>query len=618
MNLADENKSTPLPAPSRFSIRMGSAVLFILGFLLALFCSSQDNRTGLTVEFVEYADTARAIANGHGFSSRTINPSMLAVAEEQAIVIQDGHWPQSYRHPGFAYILAVFFLVFGPTDTALAIALSFFFALWIAMSHLVLSRFFGPKTSLAASLLLMMNPVFLRFYVPGGYAAFLFGAAVLFFLYRASEILHLQKPPPLMTCALLGLLAALAWHLRFNFILIFVLFLFIGCFSLPRTLESLKSLGVCLGVFFLATSPFRIWQQLVWGEGKDPATIWNLLDGLTGARPWMQYTAWGSSDLWRVDRIAYLLTNKFPYFVEQTIRHFPSFLQYLPLVPLFVASLFFLKKTARHRTFFLFSLFSFLMMTFVLSFFRHEIWIVDDPTDLRILSSRYYIWFAPVFVAASLEGLRFLLSGRSLFSAQVISFALVLIQIFLWLPLYASSARLYADIQEPLIEKAIFQEIKNAQESNRLEKDLMLLSNIPSHISWYAHQSTLGVPDDPGEVGKIAKDYQLAGLHFTRSSIGEPHNTPQWVQLFQDHKAMTSFLARQRLELVFTDGKDWLFLPSPAAKVEIPPPTRKHIGTTPSNDASVNTAQPAQPDHVNPSELKPPENNPPASGSKPQ
>jgi hypothetical protein len=557
-----------------------AAAFFGIGLLAAILNSTHDVRTGLTVEFVEYADTARAIATGHGFSSRTISPSMLAVAEIENTLAEDGYWPQSYRHPGFAYILSFFFFLFGATDGVLILALSLFFALFVSSSYLIIRRYFGENLALAASILLLCNPVFLRFFIPGGYVAFLFAAVVLLFLSQVEDLMHKREHASARAYGSIGIIAAFAWHLRFNFSLFFVIFLFVSIIILPRNKKTYTHLAISIGVFFLGTLPFRIWQESVFGDYKDPASIWNLLDGLTGYRPWAQYKAWSLGDLLQTERVSYLLSEKFPFFVEQTIRHFPSFLQYIPLVPFFVASLFIATKNNRARTFLLLSLSSFIAMTFVLSFFRHEIWIINEPADLRILSSRYYIWFAPVFLAASITGLLELLKNRSPFETRM-AFSIILgIQLFVWLPLFSDSSRLYADIAGPVEKHAGVMAIRNHQKNGGLAPKALLLSNIPSHVSWYANQTTLGIPDRPAEIDSIRKKHALAGLHFTRTSIGEPHNLPEWVRLFQNHEEMTFFLARHQWELVFSDGKDWLFLPSHSARMGAPPPRQRHIGVS--------------------------------------
>ena len=595
MNTPAEPKDEQAKATPAFSSRrdlgLRSLAFFVLALVTALWGSDQDTRIGLTVEFVEYADTARAVAESHGFSSRSISPSSLSIVDTNNISQEDGYWPQTYRHPGFAYALSIFFRLFGSSDSVFVFALAFFFALWVCAAHLVIHRLYGTRTSILTSLLLLLNPVFIRFFVPGGYAAFLFGTVVLVFLYLSARILSRAPSFRLTEFILLGSIAGLGWHVRYNFSLFLLLFVLVAFTLFPRTKELMLSLLGAAGAFFVATLPFRVWQELSFGSAKDPASIWNLMDGLTGSRPWMQYKVWQLSDLLTPERLMYLFTDKFPYFVEQTIRHFPTYLQYLPFVPFFIIGIFFMPTKELTKRFFLFGLFSLVTMAFILSFFRHEVWIVNNPADLHILSSRYFIWFAPIFLAASIHGLHALVSARPQMKRTPIWVLMLALQLFIWQPLYAPDSRLYADIQLPMESKPVFGVIQDAQKQGRLDPDAILLSNIPAHISWYAGQTTLGLPDEPKDLEAIQRKHTFSGFHFTRSSIGEPHNAPKWSALIQNQDQMSAFLKANQFELIFADEHDLLFVKN--AKGKQPSSRGSHLSGNPDAqeqpiDASLN------------------------------
>ena len=578
-NPQHENLKAPAAATIQSRLILRTGVIFCLAMVAALWGSSQKNRLGLTVEFVEYADTARAIAESHGFSSRSISPSSLSIVDTNEISQEGGYWPQTYRHPGFAYALSIFFRLFGSSDSVFVFALAFFFALWVCAAHLVIHRLYGTRTSILASLLLLLNPVFIRFFVPGGYAAFLFGAIALLFLYLSARILSRAPSFRLAEFILLGSIAGLGWHVRYNFSLFLLLFVLVAFTLFPRTKTFMLSLLGAAGAFFIVTLPFRVWQELNFGSAKDPASIWNLMDGLTGSRPWMQYKVWQLSDLLTPERLMYLFTDKFPYFVEQTIRHFPTYLQYLPFVPFFIVGIFFMPTKELTKRFFLFGLFSLVTMAFILSFFRHEVWIVDNPADLHILSSRYFIWFAPIFLAASIHGLHALISARPQMKRTPIWVLMLALQLFIWQPLYASDSRLYADIQLPMEARPVFSVIQDAQEQGRLDPDSILLSNIGAHISWYAGQTTLGLPDEPTDLEAIQRKHTFAGFHFTRSSIGEPHNAPKWSALIQNQDQMSAFLKANQFELLFADEHDLLFVKSTKGKQ--PSSRESHLSDNP-------------------------------------
>ena len=542
-------------------VPLRAVALFGLAFSIAWGWSILDARPGLTWEFVEYADTAREIARGQGFSTHVSLASSLAYYDDAGISPSGGTAPQLTRHPGFACSLAAFFAVLGPGDGSMLLALWCFFAAWIAGSYLLLRPLLGERVSLATALLLAVNPVFARYFVAGGYAAFLFGLSALAFLVFSVRLLCADGPPPWRRFGLLGLLAAWCWLLRFNFSLFVVLFVLLALLSLPRGRPTALALAAFITAFVLGTLPFRVWQAVTFGTTQSPATWWNLLDGLTGGRPWMQYRTWGPADLLSDARISRLLLRKLPHLGQLTLRQLPDLFHYTALMPLFFVSLLRQPEGREARLLLRFGTAALVAMAVVLAAFRYELWFFDDPIGLLQLSARYFVWFAPLAVGFALWALFSLVQERPVWVRSAILVGVVLAQVAILAPYFSPSNRLYPGMAGGMAEEPIVAVLEELQAGGVLPVEELLSSNAAAHLAWYLDRATTAFPERLDELRPILEKHPLAGFHFTHATIGEPHNLGQWRDLLADPRRADAWFAEIGMAPVFRDERDVIYLP---------------------------------------------------------
>ena len=543
-------------------IPVRTAALFAVALAVAWGWATLDARPGLTWEFAEYADTAREIARGHGFDTHISLPSTLAYYDAAGLSMEDGTGPQLYRHPGFAFSLAAFFVVLGADDGVMVLALCFFFAAWISGSYLLLRRPLGEHVALATALLLTVNPVLSRYFVAGGYAAFLFGLSALGFLVAATRLLCRDGPPSPLPYAALGLLAAWCWLLRFNFSLVVGLFLGLAVLRLPRSRPTALALLAFVAAFLAGVVPFRVWQAVTFGTVQNPATWWNLLDGVAGGRPWMQYRTWGAGDLFAEHRLSRILLRKLPHLGQLTLRELPDLFHFSALMPFFFVAL--LRRPGEREASLLlrFAALTFAVMAGVLAAFRYEVWFFDEPLGLLHLSGRYFVWFAPLAVAFGLKAMLDILADRSARTRAVLVGVVVLAQVGMLAPYWSPSRVLYPGIEARWSQEPIAAVLGDLQAAGALPAEGLLATNVPAQVAWYLDRAATTCPFRPDDLLQIAQRHPLVGFHFTRSTLGEPHNLRPWTELLDDQRGADAWFAEIGMVLAFRDNRDVLYLPS--------------------------------------------------------
>jgi hypothetical protein len=526
---------------------------------LALLCMAAEPRMAVTWEFAEYGDIAREIARGRGYRSHVTLPSLLAWADAARLEAQGGTWPVMARHPGFALALSPFLLLLGSGDAAVGLALATFFGLWAAASYLLLRGPLGEGTAVATALLLLANPVFARFFVPGGYADVLFAAAVLAFLRRGADLLApppASAPPRLRHWAALGLLGSLCWSLRFNFTL------FLGILALLAIRRNPRGVLACLAAFAVPLLAFSTWQRATFGTGASPPTWWNLLDGLVSGAPWLQYRTWGPGDLLEADRLSRLLFRKWPNGLEISVRQLPDLFHYLWLMPCFFASLLMPQPDTRRRALLALSTLCFASSLVVLAAFRYEIWFFQEPLGLRLLAGRYFVWMAPLAVAFGIDAARRLLAGRPRAVQAGAAAVLLALQAAAWTPYWQPSSRLYPDVEFGFDELPAVQALRRAEDHGLVSRARPLVTNVPAAAGWYLDRPALGLPQDPGELDRLSVRHPPAAVLFLGWSVGEPHNQRRWVELARDPARLASFAAERGLAVAWYDDRSWLLIPA--------------------------------------------------------
>lgn len=563
--MADESSFPLAETRIRFGRRMTAkprrrtlvaTMLAVTAFAVSLGLMLDHDRMGVTFEFAEYADIAREIARGNGFQSHVIYPSVLAHADRAGIgPSPTGTWPVMNRHPGFAYALAPFIAVFGPLDEAMWVALAFWFGVFILASYLVLSRLVGDGAAAVAALLLMLNPAFLRFFVPGGYAAFLFGALALTFLYRVTRAVGRDRP--VWEFALLGLLGALCWTVRFNFsvfVAVAVLAVFLG-----RHGRRLSAAAALVAGYAMGVAPFEAWHYATFGTTQSPPSLWNLLDGFPGyASPWSQYRTFGLHDVLAGDNLRHLFLEKFPFYLAMAIRDLPVMLLYVGAFPFFVVALFTRRpEEADTRRFLMLASAVFAVMLVTMSLFRFENWTVPGS---KHLSFRYYIWFAPVLVGYAVRGFIDISNGLGK-AARVGAAAGVLAVQLAWFAMYWTPLAGVYEIDGRFDDLPVARAVRRIEEGGGLRRDLPLMTNMPAQVAWYLDRPAIMLAKEPSGIDALRQRHQVAGLLFTMLPVGEPGGHGAWFSMLSSAERQASFLRDQSMKIAYSDPMNLLLVP---------------------------------------------------------
>jgi hypothetical protein len=538
---------------------------------LATFCiaaATLETREGMgqTFEFGEYADIAREITRGNGFTSHVLYPSVLAFGDSTGTRAEPGGtYPVMNRHPGFSLALAPFIATFGDSDRAVHFGLAFFFAAWTLLVFLVIDRRLGRIPAFATTMLVALNPVFLQFLLPGGFADILFAALVLVFLDRCASADDPVAAPP-WRWFLLGLVGSAAWMVRFNFSLL----LYIGAASLLMPRPDRKRIAAALALllgFWLGCIPFESWHTWTFGSTQSPPTLWNLLDGFPGYEsPWKQYRVFGMADVIDSGLWWNLLTQKYPYFLFQAAKGLPTILLYLVPFPFFVAALFRRDRSAANTRFLALAAFGFLAMMLVLCLFRFESFRAPGGHEFGY---RYYIWFMPVLIAFAVDEATRLLAPCSRVVRALVLMLLAVAQL-------AFFASYWTPLQQVYTTAGRFQDLPMAAALARLDtdrtidKDLPIFTNVPTHVGWYLDRPALLMTTRPEEAEPLWNRHPVSGVLFTRLDIGEPALYPLWTSLFTDADATKAFLARTGMKVAFADDSGLLLVKSRRADRSAP------------------------------------------------
>lgn len=534
-----------------------SAALAIVAFALSYGLALDADRMGLPFEFPEYADIAREVARGNGLATHVLYPSVLAWGDEAGVSMSpSGTYPVMNRHPGFAVALAPFVGIGGASDLAVHAGLSAFFALWVAVSFFFLAPLVGRRDALLGALMLLANPAFLRFFVPGGYADVLFAAAVLPFLAAGAGMLAAGDLRP-WKWALLGLAGSAAWTIRYNFTLL-PLVLAAAVLVARRDRAAVLAVASLLCAFAVGTLPARAWHAWTFASTESPPTFWNLLDGFPGyASPWKQYRVHGLSDLVDTGLWVPWLFEKIPYFLFLTVRSLPGAFLMIALFPFLVANLVLPGDGGPRRRLLLVAASGASLMALAFSGLRYEEWPAPGG---RTIGLRYLIWFAPFLAAYGFHGLARLTDGRSTrFRALVL--AVVLSVQALW---FAAHLGPLGDVYRT---RGRFEELPAAvalaslDREGRTDRALPIATNVPAHVGWYLDRPALLLPASPEEMALLAARHPVAGYLFTNLDIGEPLSYGAWTRTLSEPEALRGFLDANGLAIALRDEQAILLVP---------------------------------------------------------
>ncbi len=544
---------------------IAAAFFAVLAFgLSAGFLATRDGM-GRTFEFPEYADIARELARGNGYATHVLYPSVLAYGDAAGTVADpSGTYPEMNRHPGFALALAPFVAALGATDAAVHFGLAAFFGLWVLAAFLVIDRRLGRLPAVATAAFLALNPAFVVFFVPGGFADILFAALVLAFLHLATR----DDDPgavPAWRWFLVGLLGSCAWMVRFNFSLVALLGAAALLWPRPDRRRAIAAAALLLG-FAFGCAPYNAWHTWVFGSTDSPPSLWNLLDGCPGYEaPWKQYRTLSVHDVFANGTWRILLAEKFPYLAFLAARNLPGMLLAIVPFPFFVVALFRRGRPAGQARLLAVSTVAFLAMLGVLSFIRFENWVAPGGRELNF---RYYIWFLPILVAFGAQEAAELLAARAR-AVRVGALALLAALQLAYLFAYAGPLQDVYRTQGRFDAFPAVQALARLDRDGAIRRDLPVFTNVPAHVGWYLDRPALLMTTTPDEVGPLWARHPVSAVLFTKLDIGEPALFPAWTKLFQDAEATKAFLAATGLRVAYADDTSLLLVAS-AASATVP------------------------------------------------
>jgi hypothetical protein len=96
-------------------VKRGALALAILVIALAVFASKFSKQTGLDVDAANYAQLARNLATGHGYTTSVITPLQLALSPHTQ------NAPELLRPPAYITVLALGMLIGGQNDQTVAV-----------------------------------------------------------------------------------------------------------------------------------------------------------------------------------------------------------------------------------------------------------------------------------------------------------------------------------------------------------------------------------------------------------------------------------------------------------------------------------------------------------------
>ena len=152
-----------VPEPSERSLRtILLTILAIFGPPAVLYIYYRMMFPGLVnPDSLDYAQLARNLANGHGFTTYFLRP--LALTHGDNLYAQ----PDLVHGPLFPFLLALAFGVLGAKDSVSALVSGIFYLLTIPAVYLLGMRIFNRKVALYTTLILIINALMLEYAASG-------------------------------------------------------------------------------------------------------------------------------------------------------------------------------------------------------------------------------------------------------------------------------------------------------------------------------------------------------------------------------------------------------------------------------------------------------------------
>ncbi len=260
---------------THFSLRRGSMLnseslvkrgTLAAGLLIIALIVLATKFTSLDVNGADYAQLARNLATGHGYTTSVITPLSLA------LVPRIENHPEMTRPPAYVTVLALGMLIGGATDKTVAVISIIFLLLTALALYFIALRVFGPRVALWALLLYATSVPLLRQAISGLDTTFLsflvtllFGALIWNYRAARGEEDEEEEPSRLGLCVpiAVGVLVGLCYLTSYDtLVLLPVALYFLWRADRP---QAKRNLIAVLVVFLILVLPWIIRCSVIAG-----------------------------------------------------------------------------------------------------------------------------------------------------------------------------------------------------------------------------------------------------------------------------------------------------------------------------------------------------------------
>ena len=248
-------------------VKRGALALAILVVVLAVFASKFSKQTGLNVDAANYAQLARNLATGHGYTTSVLTPLQLALCPRTT------NAPELIRPPAYVTVLALGMLIGGQNDKTVAVvSLLFLLATGLVLYLFAMQRF-GQSVALWATFFYFVAVPILIQAISGMDTTFLSFLTVCIFAlllwnYRGGQLPVGEEEEPLSlgmgTVVAVGVLLALCYLTSYDSIVLVPIALYIIWKVDP--IGGKRNLLLALGVFVVAVLPWIIRSSIIVGH----------------------------------------------------------------------------------------------------------------------------------------------------------------------------------------------------------------------------------------------------------------------------------------------------------------------------------------------------------------
>lgn len=446
----------------------------------------------------DYAQLARNIYEGKGYSTSVLRPLVYKF-------YQTLPQPEITRVPGYPYLLALFFKLFGPSDSSIIIVNSISYVALVLLVYFLTYKLSGHVfASLASALMVACTQSFLvqsLYAEPNVMCAALFMAFFYFyFQYQQRILIH-------------GTLLGIIYLVRPNMQFVFFTFLLIMMFqSSVNMKEKIKTMAKLSAGFLIGISPYLIRNYLV--TGNPFFSLYNY-SFLLFTKSFPAYSLWAhivdiNPLVFVADHFKEIVMKSFKMFFL-LLRESQGFYK-LEILILIAFGFFMSTKNILARRLKIVTIVGVIIQTIFLAP------VMAQPY--------YYMFFFPavvvIFTGNVLEHLK---------KNANIAITGVLLFFMLMLAPYWKGSQVISPF------------ISIGDQVNKLtSEDDIILTDIPWETAWYANRKTIWLPYDLQTLKKISKTVRPSYLLLTVEVINKsyprgpfgPYKDNLWAHMAED------------------------------------------------------------------------------------